>query len=116
MRTHLTAHYRGRIVRVPVAEVTHFLTGDKYVTAYHAGGELVLTDTMKSLSREFAADFIRTHRFALARRELVYEWTSFDRKQGQVRLRGIDSPLPVSLSCIQAVKALFNVEHSPCHS
>ncbi len=106
MRTHIVATYRHRVARVAVTEITHFVSGDKYVTAHYPGGELVIEDKMKDLELEFP-DFIRTHRFALVRRALVSEYTSIDRKTGEVRLRGVDTPLPVSLSRISTVKALF---------
>lgn len=110
MRTHITAYYRSSVVRVPIADITHFTSGDKYVTAHHPGGELVIADKMKNLEAELAGEFIRTHRSAMARRSLVYEFTSLDRKTGEVRLLGLGSPLPVSLSRIGAVKALFAQE------
>lgn len=106
MRTHIVARYHHRVARAAVAEVTHFTSGDKYVTAHYPGGELVIEDKMKNLEMEFP-DFIRTHRFALVRRSLIREYNSIDRKTGEVRLFGVDSPLPVSLSRISAVKALF---------
>ena len=106
MRTHIVATYRHRVARVAVSEITHFVSGDKYVTAHYPGGELVIEDKMKDLELEFP-DVIRTHRFALARRSLIREYTSLDRKTGEVRLHGVSAPLPVSLSRISTVKALF---------
>lgn len=107
MRTHITAIYRRRVVRVPLADITHFVSGDKYVTAHHPGGELVISETLKSLEAELAADFIRTHRTTLARRALACEYTQPDRDAGQIRLHGVDAPLPVSRSRVGAVKSLL---------
>jgi two-component system, LytTR family, response regulator AlgR len=110
MRTHITANYRRSVVRIPIADITHFTSADKYVTAHHPGGELVIEDKMKNLEAELSREFIRTHRRAMVRRSLVCEYTAIDSKTGVVRLQGLDSTLPVSLSRISAVKALFAQE------
>lgn len=106
MRTHLIARYHHRVARAAVSEITHFMAGDKYTTAFYQGGELLIEESLKSLEQEFP-DFIRTHRSTLVRRDLVDEFVSVDRKTGHVRLRGVQEPMPVSLANIGAVKALF---------
>jgi len=66
------AHFRGGIRRVPIQEVLYFRADQKYVTARHLGGELLLEDSLKSLEERFGERFLRIHRNALvAQRYLV---------------------------------------------
>ena len=67
----LTALYRREKITLPVSEVTHFKAEDKYVTAYHANGELILSDTLETLEQALAADFLRISRSFLIRRQLL---------------------------------------------
>lgn len=80
MRTHVCAYYRGRTVRVPIEDITHFTSGDKYVTAFHPGGSLILSEALHDLEAEFGADFIRVHRSRLVRKCLIKSFERIDNK------------------------------------
>lgn len=105
MRTHISTLIRGRTVTLPLDQVTHFTSGDKYVTAHHAGGQLVITDTLKALESELS-DFIRTHRSVLVRRSLIKYVQRVDCDNTVCKLSGVNELLPVSELRRNSVKAL----------
>lgn len=115
MRDHLTAHYRGKIVSLPLEVVTHFRSGGKYVTAHHAEGEFIITDTLNDLEAELAQDFIRSHRSFLVRKSIIQGFTSIDNKVAQVSLLGVSGTLPVSETRKKAVKKIFT-EVTSCNT
>lgn len=56
---------------LPVASVRYFIADQKYVTAVHPGGSVLLDESLKELETEFAGQLMRVHRNALvARRHL----------------------------------------------
>lgn len=55
---------------VPHSEVTHFTSSHKYVIAHHAGGEVLIADTLKRLLIE-DTNFVRIHRSTIVRRALL---------------------------------------------
>ncbi len=117
MRTHITALYRGQIVSVPIADVTHFRSGEKYVTAYHSGGELIITDKLMNLEKELAADFIRVHRRTIVRRSLVAGMSKdWKNDYADLSLRGIADTLVVSRRRLAEVKAFINQGVTSCAS
>lgn len=95
MRTHLSAHYRGKLVTLPVDQVTHFTADHKYVAAHHPGGVLLIEDSLASLEAEFPR-FIRTHRGALARFSLITSVIGKSRDQSAVTLQGVSEPVRAS--------------------
>ena len=54
-RTTLTGYF-GK--SAPLSAITHFKAEDKCVTAYHADGEIILTQTIDALEAEFGETFI----------------------------------------------------------
>jgi two-component system, LytTR family, response regulator AlgR len=95
-RTHLSVRIRGELRLIPIEEVLYFLADQKYVTVRHRGGEDLIEESLKSLEEEFDPDFLRIHRNSLV---AVRHISSIERSgEGQysVRLRGIETDLPVS--------------------
>jgi len=64
-RSHLCAHFRGGMNLVPVSDVLFFRADNKYVTAKHLNGEVLLEESLKKLEVEFGERFFRIHRNAL---------------------------------------------------
>lgn len=106
MRTHITAHYRNAIVRLAVEDITHFTSGDKYVTAFHPGGSLILSEPLRDLEAEFSDDFIRVHRFHLVRKSFIASFERIDSKMSQVHLSD-GSALSAGLKFRPQVKAMI---------
>jgi two-component system response regulator AlgR len=95
-RTHLCARVRGNLKLVPVRDVSYFLAEDKYVTAHHAGGELLLEEALKDLEAEFAQRFVRVHRNCLVALDRIVALTRDPDGRVLVQMRPPDPPLEVS--------------------
>lgn len=95
-RTHLCARVRGNLKLVPVSDVSYFLAEDKYVTAHHAGGELLLEEALKDLEVEFGQRFVRVHRNCLVALDRIVGLTRAPDGRVLVQLRPPDPPLEVS--------------------
>ena len=61
-RRHIAARVGERLELLPIDRVLAFVADSKYVSARHAGGELLLDETLKELEHEFADAFVRVHR------------------------------------------------------
>jgi len=64
-RQHVCARLHGELKLIPVADISCFHADQKYVSVDHDGGRDLIDDSLKSLSEEFAAQFVRIHRGAL---------------------------------------------------
>lgn len=95
-RTHLCARVRGNLKLVPVRNVSYFLAEDKYVTAHHDGGELLLEEALKDLEVEFAQRFVRVHRNCLVALDRIVGLTRAADGKVLVQMRPPDPPLEVS--------------------
>ena len=99
---------RGRMERVPVADVLYLKAEMKYVTLRTAERSYVLDDSLTELEQRLGAGFIRIHRNALVANRAVRELQR--RSDGgadegwAVRVAPIDEWLPVSRRLVAAVK------------
>jgi len=64
---------RGRVLRLPLAEVLYLKAELKYVTLRTAGATYVLDDALADLETRLGDDFIRIHRNALVAKAAVRE-------------------------------------------
>ena len=67
----LVVSERGRVIRVPVAEVLYLKAELKYVTLRTASHTHVLDDALSDLEQRLGARFMRVHRNALVARSAV---------------------------------------------
>lgn len=97
---------RGHLVNVeiPVATITHFVAGQKYVTAYFPGGEQLIKDSIVKLEQEFGEAFISPHRAVLVRKSLV---CYLDRLEYRLFLHGVVEPVKVSKLRMPAIARLI---------
>lgn len=115
MNTHETLHadyiesfYRGETVRVDIADISHFKAEDKYVVAYHDGGELLLDAPTTALEAAYGDRFVRVHKNALVARARLISFQGEKaraREPATVRLDGVTSPIAVSRLRVAAVRA-----------
>lgn len=105
MRSHFVSRIGKMQFQVAVEDISHFSAGDKYVTAYHRDGQLLLDEPLKSLEQEFGAAFTRIHRSHLVRTTLVsnFRWQTY---AASIRVHGTNHRLPVSRACAASVKLL----------
>ncbi len=64
-RANVSSQTHRGLETMAVADIRCFLAEQKYVTALSPGGELMLSETLKELEREFGDRFLRVHRNAL---------------------------------------------------
>ncbi len=106
-RTHFSLLERGRIWRVPVADVLYLRAELRYVTARTREREYLLDESLVKLEEEFGDDFLRIHRNCLiARRHLAGFQRQADEGEGHWLAVLKDSPerLPVSRRQMHVVR------------
>jgi two-component system, LytTR family, response regulator AlgR len=110
---------RGRIVRVPLAEVLYLKAELKYVTVRTAHHSHVLDESLSELEARIGPAFLRIHRNALVARRAVRALeqrvvAGTDDDPGEawaVRIAEVDEWLAVSRRQVQAVReALLSME------
>lgn len=103
-RTHLCARLRGSLRLIPIEDV-HFLQADeKYVVVYHARGEDLIEESLKSLEEEFGERFVRIHRNCLVARHELVELKRTPDGHVHAILRHGKEPLEVSRRCVAGLK------------
>jgi two-component system response regulator AlgR len=95
-RRHLTAHYRGGLQVVAIEDVIYLRAEQKYVTARHLSGSLLLDESLKSLERELDDLFLRIHRNTLVARRWLVGLEKDGDGTSYARLRGCEERLAVS--------------------
>lgn len=103
---------RGRVLRLPLAEVLYFKAELKYVTVRTATRSYILDGSLNELEEKYQSDFVRIHRNALiARRAVRALEKHFDPEEGEgwaVRLNGVEELLAVSRRQLATVRALVS--------
>ncbi len=96
VRNHIAARTHRGVELIPIDSIYYFLADQKYVTIRHAGGTVLIDETLKELETEFGARFIRIHRNALLAIPYLEGLEMVATGQYQVRFRGIPERLAVS--------------------
>jgi two-component system response regulator AlgR len=108
----LVIQERGRMERVPLAQVLYFKAELKYVTVRTATRSYILDGSLNELEEKYSDDFVRIHRNALISRRAVRALEKhFDAEEGEgwaVRLNGVDDLLAVSRRQLAAVRELVS--------
>ena len=68
--------------------MNYFQADQKYVRVHHAGGQDLIDDSLKSLEREFADDFVRIHRGAVVAANKIERLAKSEDGKHHVVLRG----------------------------
>ena len=111
----LVVHDRGRVLRLPHAEVLYLKAEQKYVTLRTAERSHVLDETLTELEHRLGDAFIRIHRNALVARRAVRELQlrDADADGWAVRVAPMDEWLPVSRRQVAAVRAALTGGDAP---
>jgi two-component system response regulator AlgR len=95
-RGHFAARVRDQLKLIPAGDVLACVAGQKYVTLYHRQGSDLIEESLRSIEEEFAADFVRVHRSALA---AIRHVAAVDRDaEGRYHVRLRDSELTLEVS------------------
>lgn len=91
---------RGKVlVRVPIEEITHFRFDHKLVTAYYAGGELLLVASLVKIEQILGGLFIRVNKGSLVAVDKFANYREsreFTNLTGWVTVRGVPGELRVT--------------------
>ncbi len=103
-RSHLCARLRGSLRLIPIEDVHYLHAEEKYVVVYHARGEDLIEESLKSLEDEFGERFVRIHRNCLVARHEIVELRRAPDGHVQAVLRHGKQPLEVSRRCVAGLK------------
>ncbi len=106
----LSVSYRGGLRRLPLDQVIYLRAESKYVSVFHAEGELLLEESLKSLESRFSDWFLRIHRNALVARHALLGLEKTAGGVMMVSLRGSDDLLEVSRRHLPEVRRLIRNE------
>lgn len=95
-RTQICARLGEQLRLIPVDDVYYFMAGQKYVTVRHRAGSDLIDEPLRALAEEFAPEFVRVHRNALAAIRSVSALERDADGRYLVRLRDCEETLPVS--------------------
>ena len=103
-RSHLSARLRGSLRLIPIEDVYYLQAEEKYVVVYHARGEDLIEESLKSLETEFAERFVRIHRNCLVANDEFLELRRLADGQVQAVLLHGKLPLEVSRRCVPGLR------------
>ena len=105
-KTHISARSHRGVELLEIAQISHFISEDKYVFARHTEGRTILEQSLKMLEEELKGAFIRVHRNALVS---ITHIEALERGSGgaRVRLRGTDHKPQVSRRHLKELKDLM---------
>ncbi|WP_295537676.1 LytTR family DNA-binding domain-containing protein [uncultured Pseudacidovorax sp.] len=105
---HLLIQERGRMERVPLADVLYLKAEWKYITVRTADRSLILDGSLNDLETRHAERFVRVHRNALVARHAL---RALERHEGDdepegwaLRLAGLPEAVPVSRRQLPVVR------------
>lgn len=106
-KTHISARSHRGVELLEIAQISHFVSEDKYVFAHHQGGQTILEQSLKALEEELENLFIRVHRNALVS---VKHIEALERSSGEahVRLKGTNARPQVSRRHLKSLKDLMS--------
>lgn len=106
-RQHLCARLRGSLRLIPIEDVFFLRAEEKYVVVYHAAGEDLLEESLKSLEDEFTDIFVRIHRNCLVARAEIAGLQRDAEGHSHLRLRRSPQLLEVSRRSLGQLKDLL---------
>ena len=103
-RKHISARVGDTLRLVPIEDILFFRADQKYVTVYHADGEEIIDESLKSLAEELAPGFIRIHRSLLVSVAAIDRLERDGEGRHWLKLRDIEESLPVSRRQVAELK------------
>ena len=104
--TSARAPYKG-VELVNVSDIRYLRADQKYVSVRHAGGEVIIDETLRELEKEFADIFLRIHRNALVAKHHILGLEKSVSGQIGVRLNDIEEPVDISRRHLPGVRKVI---------
>lgn len=106
-RSHISTTLLGTLRLVPVNQVYYFRADQKYVTIRWKGGEALSSETLLSLEKEFAGEFLRIHRNALVALAQIAGIEKFGEGSHCISFREIPEKLEISRRHLSEVRRVL---------
>jgi two-component system response regulator AlgR len=107
VRSHLCIRQGDRLELIAISDIAYFQADQKYVSVWHAGGELLIDEPLKALEQEFADQFIRIHRNALVSRQRLVGLNKTSDGGFAAVLEDVNTPLEISRRHVTSVRKLL---------
>ncbi len=107
IRQHISITLRGNLKRIPLDDIFYFKAEQKYVVIRYTEGEALTEEPLKLLEKEFARQFIRTHRSSLVARAKITELRRTPQKIHTVYIKEIELELEVSRRHVAKVRKML---------
>ncbi|CAA0102384.1 Transcriptional regulatory protein BtsR [Zhongshania aliphaticivorans] len=104
-RTQLASNGPQGVSLLPIAVVRYFHADNKYVSAVHPGGALLIDDSLRDLEEEFSGQFIRVHRNALVALKYIQGIERQGVNSYRVLLQDIEQGPKISRRYLPAIRA-----------
>jgi len=106
-RSHLCIRHGDRLELIAIRDIAYFEADQKYVSAWHNGGESLIDESLKVLEQEFGEQFIRIHRNALVARDCLIGLDKTPDGGFAAILEGVAKPLEISRRNVAVVRKLL---------
>lgn len=106
-RSHISSKTHKGLELIAIQDVYYFMADQKYVTVYHSQGETLIDEPLKALEEEFSHLFARIHRAILVNTRQIESLQRNDNGSYQLKLRPLDTRLPVSRRHVSQVRSLM---------
>jgi len=103
----ISARTRDGVERVAVADILYFWADQKYTSAYHLGGELLMEQSLLTLAEQLGSSFLRVHRKALVARRHIIGLKTESEDGPLLTLRYCREQVPVSRRRLAEVRAVI---------
>jgi two-component system response regulator AlgR len=104
---YLRGRLRGEQVRIALTEVVCLLAEEKYVVVRHAGGELLVEESLRQLEEAYPAQLVRLHRNCLVPAPRLLGLKTLADGRVLARLAGTEFSPEVSRRNLPAVRRLL---------
>lgn len=106
-RSHICVRQRGNLELIAVEDIHYFFAEHKYVTLRHAGGEVLIEESLVSLEKEFGDRFLRVHRNCLIAIEQLHGLEKLPDGTHRIQLKDCEDTLEVSRRHLSTVRKIL---------
>lgn len=97
----------GKVMLLPLSEIICLLAEDKYTTAVHTRGRMVVNQSLLELEREYADELVRVHRGVLVKKSRIRGLEKGPDRRHYVLLDGSEERPQISRRNLPAIRKLI---------
>ncbi|HFD13225.1 MAG TPA: response regulator transcription factor [Crenotrichaceae bacterium] len=95
-RTHISVKDRSTLYRIPVSDIIYFKAEQKYVVIRTDKLELLSSESLKNLEKEFGGSFMRVHRNALVSLNAISSLEKHSNGKFYIHFNSVDDEIEIS--------------------